>query len=77
METDNGIKGKFSVGLGLFDYINPILYGITVITILTHMHGVMPSGLFWLFLCGAAISLVFGLSIQFGGKILTSEMRKA
>ena len=36
---------------------------MTVITILTHMHGVMPSGLFWLFLCGAAISLVFGLSI--------------
>ena len=33
MESDNGIKGKFSVGLGLFDYINPILYGITVITI--------------------------------------------
>ena len=63
METDNGIKGKFSVGLGLFDYINPILYGITVITILTHMHGVMPSGLFRLFLCGAVISLVFGLSI--------------
>ena len=36
---------------------------IKIITILTHMHGVMPSGLFWLFLCGAAISLVFGLSI--------------
>ena len=63
METDNGIKGKFSVGLGLFDYINPILYGITVITILMHMHGMMPEGLFCLFLCGAAISLVFGLSI--------------
>lgn len=46
MESDNGIKGKFSVGLGLFDYINPILYGMTVITILAHMHGVMPSGLF-------------------------------
>ena len=27
------------------------------------MHGVMPVGLLWLFLCGAAISLVFGLSI--------------
>ena len=63
MESGNGIKSKFSVGLGLFDYINPILYGITVITILKHMYGVMPSGLFWLFLCGAAISLVFGLSI--------------
>ena len=46
MESENGIKSKFSVGLGLFDYINPILYGITVITILKHMHGVMPSGLF-------------------------------
>ena len=63
MESDNGIKGTFSVGLGLFDYINPILYGITVTTILKHMHGVMPSGLFWLFLCGSVISLVFGLSI--------------
>lgn len=46
MESEDGVKGKFSVGLGLFDYINPILYGITVITILKHMYGVMPSGLF-------------------------------
>ena len=40
-ENESGIIGNFSVALGLFDYINPIFYGVTVITILIKMFGVM------------------------------------
>ena len=62
-ENNDGIVGKFSVGLGLFDYINPILYGITTITILTHMRRAMAGPLFWLYVAGGVLSLVFGLAI--------------
>ena len=61
--SESGIVGKFSVGLGLFDYINPILYGITAITIITNMHGIMSTPLFWLYVVGAVLSLAFGLTI--------------
>lgn len=54
---------NFSVGLGLFDYINPILYGITTFTIAKNMHGVMHPAVFIIFVIGALISLVFGLTI--------------
>ena len=62
-ENESGIIGKFSVALGLFDYINPIFYGITVITIMIKMSGVMNNASFALFALGAIISLIFGLSI--------------
>lgn len=62
-DKNDGIIGKFSVGLGLFDYINPILYSITSVTILSHMRGVMATPLFWLYAAGAALSLVFGFTI--------------
>ena len=62
-ENESGIIGKFSVALGLFDYINPILYGITVITIVINMFGVMSMPTFILFALGAVVSLIFGLSI--------------
>lgn len=62
-QENNGIKGKFSVTLGLFDYINPILYGVTSVTVILAMRGVMAAPLFWLYLIGAAVSLVFGLAI--------------
>ena len=62
-ENESGIIGRFSVALGLFDYINPILYGITVITILVKMFGAMSVPTYILFALGAVISLVFGLSI--------------
>lgn len=62
-ENESGIIGKFSVALGLFDYINPVLYGITVITIVINMFGVMSMPTFILFALGAAVSLIFGLSI--------------
>ncbi|MCQ2478747.1 MAG: hypothetical protein MJ091_06035, partial [Clostridia bacterium] len=62
-ENNNGIIGKFSVGLGLFDYINPILYGITSVTVAVYMRTLMPLPLFWLYIVGAVLSLVFGLAI--------------
>ena len=62
-DKNDGIIGNFSVGLGLFDYINPILYSITSITVLSHMRGVMAAPLFWLYVAGAALSLVFGFTI--------------
>ena len=62
-EKDSGIVGNFSVALGLFDYINPILYSITVFTIMGKMLGVMSTPTFVIFTLGAVISLIFGLSI--------------
>ena len=62
-EEKSGIIGNFSVALGLFDYINPILYSITVITIMGKMLGVMSTPNFIIFALGAVISLIFGLSI--------------
>ena len=62
-ENESGIIGHFSVALGLFDYINPIFYGITVITILIKLFGVMSVPTYILFAVGAVMSLIFGLSI--------------
>ena len=62
-ENDSGIIGNFSVALGLFDYINPIFYGVTVITIMIHMFGTMSTPTYIVFALGAVVSLVFGLSI--------------
>ena len=62
-ENESGIIGHFSVALGLFDYINPIFYGVTVVTILIKMFGVMSIPTYILFAVGAVISLIFGLSI--------------
>lgn len=54
---------KFSVGLGLFDYINPIFYAITSITIIRNMYGVMDEGIFIVMVIGCVLSMIFGLSI--------------
>ncbi|MBQ0098040.1 MAG: hypothetical protein KBS62_03800 [Oscillospiraceae bacterium] len=61
--TSDTTIGKFSVALGLFDYINPIFYGITVITILVKMFGEMSMLTYILFALGAVIAMIFGLSI--------------
>ena len=62
-ENESGIIGHFSVALGLFDYINPIFYGVTVITIMIKMFGIMSTPTYILLAVGAVISLIFGLSI--------------
>lgn len=56
-------QASFSLGLGLFDYINPIFYSITTITIFLNIKDKMPTPLFILFLIGMIISLIFGFSI--------------
>ena len=54
---------KFSVPLGLVDYINPIFYGITTFTIIKNMNNVMSLPSYIFFIVGAVISLIFGLTI--------------
>lgn len=62
-EKESEIVGNFSVALGLFDYINPVFYSITVITILINMFKVMTTPTYAAFAVGAVISIIFGLSI--------------
>ena len=58
---------KFSVPLGLLDYINPILYTITAITIIKNIN--MTSPYSTILIIGAIISIVFGFIIP-TGKVL-------
>ena len=61
--SSSASPARFSVALGLFDYINPIFYGITVVTLALSLFGVMRLPTFLLFAVGALLSLVFGLTI--------------
>lgn len=63
MQQNESKLNKFSVGLGLFDYINPIFYAITASTIIINMKPLMNTKLFVLFVVGACISMIFGLTI--------------
>lgn len=54
---------KFSIGLGLFDYINPIFYAITTITIILNINNIMNGSYFIIYILGAVISMIFGLTI--------------
>ena len=55
--------------LGLLDYINPILYSITMVTITRKLFSVMDHPINVIFLTGAIISVFFGLIIP-TGKVL-------
>ena len=57
---------NFSVALGLFDYINPIFYTITSLTIMRNMKGVMSPLDYRLYVTGAIISLIGGYIIPTG-----------
>lgn len=61
---------KFSVPLGLLDYINPIFYTITMVNIITKMYSVMESPYNIILLIGAIISIVFGFIIPTGKVIV-------
>lgn len=52
---------KFSVPLGLLDYINPIFYTVTTTTIITNLE--MKMGFKVFFIIGMIISLIFGYTI--------------
>ena len=59
---------KFSISLGLLDYINPILYTITIITIINNISLNSPYKTF--LLIGGIISITFGFIIPTGKVIV-------
>ena len=60
---------SFSVPLGLLDYDNPILYTVTVVTVIRSTYAAMGAPYNRLMLIGAAVSVFFGLIIP-TGKVL-------
>lgn len=60
---------SFSVPLGLLDYVNPILYTVTVVTVIRNTYAAMGTPYNVIMLIGAAISVFFGLIIP-TGKVL-------
>ncbi|MCR5782376.1 MAG: hypothetical protein K6G90_06510 [Clostridia bacterium] len=61
---------KFSVPLGLLDYVNPICYCITMVTIIRHTRADMGQPYGVIFLIGAIISVLFGFVIPTGKVIV-------
>lgn len=61
---------SFSVPLGLLDYINPICYSITMVTIIRHTSADMGKPYSVIFLIGAIISIFFGIIIPTGKVIV-------
>ena len=60
----------FSVPLGLLDYVNPILYTVTMVTVLKNLSGTMDRPFGLCLLIGAIISIVFGFVIPTGKVIV-------
>ena len=60
---------KFSVSLGLLDYVNPIFYAITIYTIISNIYPLLQAPYNYILLIGAIISLFFGFIIP-TGKVL-------
>lgn len=56
-------KNNFSVALGLTDYINPIFYSVTSITIINNLKTFMNSPYNIIYIIGVVISLIFGFTI--------------
>ena len=61
---------KFSVPLGLLDYINPIFYTVTMVTVLNNLFDVMNRPYNTLLKTGAIISIFFGFIIPTGKVIV-------
>ncbi len=59
---------KFSVPLGLLDYVNPIFYTITIVTIIKNISLDSPYSL--ILLIGGIISILFGFIIPTGKVIV-------
>ena len=57
---------KFSVPLGLLDYINPIFYSITIITIINNINSLLVKPFNIIFYIGAVLSIFFGFIIPTG-----------
>jgi len=56
-------KNNFSVALGLTDYVNPILYTITCLTIIFNINKIMNSPWDVVYIIGVILSLIFGFMI--------------
>ena len=59
----------FSVPLGLLDYVNPVLYTVTMVTVIRNTYEIMDKPYNTILLIGAIISIFFGLIIP-TGKVL-------
>lgn len=70
MDTKDEKYNSFSVPLGLLDYINPICYCITMVTIIRHTSADMGKPYSLVFLIGAIISIFFGFIIPTGKVIV-------
>ena len=70
MSTKDEKFNKFSVPLGLLDYINPICYCITMVTIMKNTRTDMGQPYSTVFLIGAIISIFFGFIIPTGKVIV-------
>ena len=57
------ISNNFSVALGLTDYINPIMYLITSITLIINLNKIMSFPYSDLYIIGVIVSLIFGFTI--------------
>ena len=69
MTTSKERFNRFSVPLGLLDYVNPVFYTITMVTIIRNRYAVMDHPYNRILLIGAVISIFFGLIIP-TGKVL-------
>ena len=61
---------SFSVPLGLLDYVNPIFYTVTMVTVIRNTRDAMGSPWGTLLLIGAAVSIFFGFIIPTGKVIV-------
>ena len=70
MNTKEEKFNKFSVPLGLLDYVNPICYCITMVTIIKNTRADIGQPYGIIFLIGAIISIFFGFIIPTGKVIV-------
>lgn len=61
---------KFSVPLGLLDYINPIFYSVTIITIIKSINSLLENPYSIILIVGAVLSIIFGFIIPTGKVIV-------
>ena len=70
MKNSSVRNDGFSIGLGLLDYINPIFYTVTSLTLMNAMKETMPPLSYRMFVIGAAVSLIGGYIIPTGKLIV-------
>lgn len=61
---------RFSVSLGLLDYVNPVFYTITIITIIKNIGPLLGNPYSQIMITGAVLSILFGFIIPTGKVIV-------